>query len=297
MEKQCSTNTLAAYKRDLSALDEFLKDQLWSLDNLRAYVLDLGSRGYRVATMHRKWSVLSSFEQFCLREGYLKQAVVDRLDRPRSESSLPKALTQEEIEKLLTVSGELGAMDRTWLEVLYSTGLRVSELCSLTWQAWDQPSHALRCKGKGGRERLVYLGKTAEESLKFWQKSQKDAGAMDAMFQLSRLRRNTATPRQAGVRGQGSVKNEPAKLAKPISRTYVFLKLKEFAKQSGIAPVKVSPHVIRHSFATHLLHGGASIRSVQVLLGHKDISTTQRYTKAGSEWLKQEYQKFHPKSA
>lgn len=274
VEKQCSPHTVVAYQRDLGAIGLFFADRPWRLENLQSYVQALGQRGYRLSTLQRKWSVLSSFEQFCLREGYLKQGWVDRLDRPHAVAPLPKAISPHEIRELLEAAGSPGSLDRTWLELLYSTGLRVSELCSLTWQAWDQPARALRCRGKGGRERMVFIGRAAEQSLKFWQRSQKGQTGKDPIFPASGIGKRPA---------------------KAISRSTVFLRLKKFAQQAGIAPAKVSPHVIRHSFATHLLQSGASIRSVQALLGHQHISTTQRYTHVGSQWLKEEYLRFHPR--
>ena len=300
VEKQCSLHTLSAYKRDLAQLDASQKQFAWEHQVLQNYFYALDQRQYRVATLQRKWSVFSSFEQFCLREGYLKQALIERMERPKALPPLPKALQTDEISRLLAVAGELGTLDRTWFEVLYSTGLRVSELCGLTWQQWDIQGHALRCKGKGGRERMVYLGELAEQSLKLWRDRQATVAAKEPIFQISNIKyqivnlKSNQSDSVASKNPQSVIRNPHLK---PISRSYIFRKLKHFASKANVPLVKVSPHVIRHSFATHLLSAGASIRSVQQLLGHKDIGTTQRYTSMGSAWLQAEYLKHHPGAA
>ena len=269
VERQYSSHTVAAYRRDLQDAQHFNTAFEWNLEHLKPYLYALADRRYAASTLQRKWSVLASFEAFCLREGYIKTACLAGLDRPRHAVPLPKALAGDAVTRLLAAAGAVGTRDRTWLEILYATGLRVSELCGLRWQMWHAEERALRCLGKGGRERLVYLGTQADDSLRLWFK-----------------RAGTALDRRQFMFSFRS--------GKPMSRSHVFRRLKQLARQCGLPPEWVSPHVIRHSFATHMLQGGASVRSVQLLLGHRDISTTQRYTQVGEAWLKDVYFKHHP---
>ncbi len=281
VERGLARNTLEAYRRDGEGFLAFLQAKGWDLadvsrDNLFEYVRHLHLR-LSVRSIGRKIVSLRSFYRFLLLDGYISQDPTETLDSPRTWRSLPTYLTQAEVEQLLAtpeVSNPHGLRDRTMLEVLYATGLRVSELVGLLIREVDLEASFLRTMGKGSKERIVPLGDAAIDYL-------------DRYLRESRphfLRGRLASP-FLFLTQQGG----------PMTRQYFWQLIVKYGLRCGLS-TKLSPHVLRHSFATHLLENGADLRAVQVMLGHADISTTQIYTHVTKERLKKIYQKFHPRA-
>ena len=281
VERGLARNTLEAYRRDGEGFLAFLQAKGWDLadvsrDNLFEYVRHLHLR-LSVRSIGRKIASLRSFYRFLLLDGYISQDPTETLDSPRTWRSLPTYLTQAEVEQLLAtpeVSNPHGLRDRTMLEVLYATGLRVSELVGLLIREVDLEASFLRTMGKGSKERIVPLGDAAIDYL-------------DRYLRESRphfLRGRLASP-FLFLTQQGG----------PMTRQYFWQLIVKYGLRCGLS-TKLSPHVLRHSFATHLLENGADLRAVQVMLGHADISTTQIYTHVTKERLKKIYQKFHPRA-
>ena len=281
VERGLARNTLEAYRRDGEGFLAFLQSRGWDLadvdrDNLFEYVRHLHLR-LSVRSIGRKIVSLRSLYRFLLLDGYISQDPTETLDSPRTWRSLPSYLTQAEVEQLLAtpeVSNPHGLRDRTMLEVLYATGLRVSELVGLLIREVDLEASFLRTMGKGSKERIVPLGDAAIDYL-------------DRYLRESRphfLRGRLASP-FLFLTQQGG----------PMTRQYFWQLIVKYGLRCGLS-TKLSPHVLRHSFATHLLENGADLRAVQVMLGHADISTTQIYTHVTKERLKKIYQKFHPRA-
>ena len=281
VERGLARNTLEAYRRDGEGFLAFLQAKGWNLadvsrDNLFEYVRHLHLR-LSVRSIGRKIVSLRSLYRFLLLDGYTSQDPTETLDTPRTWRSLPSYLTQAEVEQLLAtpeVSNPHGLRDRTMLEVLYATGLRVSELVGLLIREVDLEASFLRTMGKGSKERIVPLGDAAIDYL-------------DRYLRESRphfLRGRLASP-FLFLTQQGG----------PMTRQYFWQLIVKYGLRCGLS-TKLSPHVLRHSFATHLLENGADLRAVQVMLGHADISTTQIYTHVTKERLKKIYQKFHPRA-
>jgi integrase/recombinase XerD len=242
-----------------------------SAETLRSYMADLGSQGLKPRTAARRLSALRQFHRFLLREGIRADDPTGLLDTPKLPGVLPKYLSEAEVDALLAatrlVPGRPGVVARTALEILYATGLRVSELLSLPRTALAGDAALVMVKGKGGKERLVPLSDAAKQ-------------AASELVALS----------DKGVRwlfpGRGRTQ--------PLTRQAFFLLLKQVALKAGIDPARVSPHVLRHSFASHLLAHGADLRSLQMLLGHADIATTQIYTHVLEERLRRLVEMHHP---
>jgi integrase/recombinase XerD len=281
LEDGLSRNTLDSYRRDL------IRFQLWLDKRHRMRLLDAGHSAlleylaHRVAgrakatTTSRLLSSFKRFYQFALRQGKIKADPSINIDAPKLPRGLPKSLTEEDVDKLLAapnVEDALGLRDRTMLETLYASGLRVSELVTLKISQVSQDMGVVRIIGKGAKERLVPLG---EEALAWITRYCKDSRsqilgkrAADALFVTSR---GAAMTRQA-----------------------FWHLLKRHAAHASLGK-QISPHTLRHAFATHLLNHGADLRVVQLLLGHSDISTTQIYTHVARERLKQLHAKHHPR--
>ncbi len=251
-------------------------------DSIRAFLAHLGEQHYSAATMARKIATLRSFYKWGERRGYTDSNPMTLIRTPRQGKRLPKAITVEQIEKLLAAPDEndvLGRRDRAMLETLYSTGIRVSELIGLNIEDLDLAGEALRIRGKGKKERIVPLG----------------AHALIAIRSFIDLCR--ADPRfgPSWTEGKG---NRPLFLNKHggrLSSRSVRRKLDKYLKQVGLDPT-ISPHTLRHSFATHLLDNGADLRSVQELLGHQSLSTTQVYTHLTTQRMQDAYHKAHPRA-
>jgi len=273
IEKNASAHTLLNYKLDLEHFQNFIgQTEIEKVDYLalRKYIAHLKENNLAQKSVSRKISCLRSFFRFLCREGYLKNNPVLTLVSPKRQKTLPLFLTEEEVVRLIEspkLDKELGMRDRAILETLYSTGMRVSELVNLNVADVDFISGVAKVMGKGKKERLVPIGEKAIEAIRLYLAKRKRQS--EALFLNKNYRRIT----DRGVRDI-------------LSR---YIRLLSFKKG-------ISPHKIRHSFATHLLNRGADLRSVQELLGHANISTTQIYTHLTTERLKTVYQKAHPRA-
>jgi tyrosine recombinase XerC len=273
IEKNYSPHTILNYQLDL---DEFFKSvgksDVKKIDyfTLRKYLAGLKAKEYKPRTLARKLSSLRSFFKFLQREGFISENPAALLLTPKLDKKLPKFLTEEEVGRYLDRSSfpsASGARDRAILEMLYSTGMRVGELVSLDVGDVDVFGHIAKVKGKGKKERLVPVGEHAVKAIRAYLKERK--GKDNALFLNSRGRRLSAR----------SVCTITKKDMHHVGQQH-----------------NVSPHVLRHSFATHLLNRGADLRSVQELLGHANLSTTQIYTHVTTDRLKEIYTKAHPRA-
>ena len=282
VERGVSPNTVAAYRNDLDQLSEFLAKQDvgdWRRVDHEAvadYVLELYERGYADTTRARKVASMRSLFAFLVDEGVIDGDPAENLVSPRVGRSLPEALTAEEVERLLEApSGDSPQAwrDRAMMELLYATGIRVGELVSLELGDVDLEQGFVRCLGKGSKERLVPVHEAAVESIRRY---------------LAHGRGGLASP----ASGEAAFLNRKGNR---LTRQGFWLILKGLARRAGIDR-NINPHSLRHSFATHLLHGGAPLRNVQELLGHASITTTQVYTHLTSEHVRSEYAKAHPRA-
>ena len=282
VERDASPHTLAAYGRDLADAETWLNDVGGLMgapqEALEAWFADLSRRGLSAATAARRRASVRQFYRFALGEGWRADDPSRRLDAPKQGRSLPKTLSRDEIEALLTAAG---AADSTaglrlivLVEMAYASGLRVSELLALKVEAVRRDPAYLIVRGKGGKERLAPLNIPAREAIKAW------LNARDAA-------RKPNTPDSAWLFPSHG------KSGHLTPRRFAQL-LDQAAITAGIDPTRVSPHVLRHAFATHLLEGGADLRVVQTLLGHADIATTQIYTHVATDRLAQVVQQNHP---
>ena len=303
-ERGAARNTLLAYDRDLGDFTTFAAGRgepvsRASAETLRAYMAGLGASGLKPRTAARRLSALRQFHRFLLRERVRTDDPTGLLDSPKLPGVLPKYLSEAEVDALLAAAGRLpgrqGIVAHTALEILYATGLRVTELLSLPRSALvrdvapllarakrrpdaspDRPrpeavdAALLMVKGKGGKERMVPLSNAAKQ-------------AAATLAALSDKRVPWLFPGR-----------DPAR---PLTRQAFFLLLKQVAMEAGIDPARVSPHALRHSFASHLLAHGADLRSLQMLLGHADIATTQIYTHVLAERLRLLVEAHHPLAA
>lgn len=282
-ERNYSEHTLKAYLSDIKEFRNVLKDKkilpesndlLSGLDesHVRAYVSWLYTRNTKVS-ISRKIATVRAFFEYLLRNGVIKKNMAKLVPTPQGEKRLPVFLTVDEVVKLLESPGSgsaLKARDRAVLELLYSSGLRVSELTGINVQDLDMKTQSVKVLGKGKKERLMPIGSKAIEAIKGYLPGRLDLKPTgDQLFVNSRGGRLTA---------------------RSVDRI-----IKKYAVIAGI-PKSVSPHVLRHSFATHLLGGGADLRAIQEMLGHKSLSTTQRYTHTSIEKLMEIYDKTHPRA-
>jgi integrase/recombinase XerD len=282
-ERASARNTLTAYARDLEDAGGFLAARGRSLaeaaaEDVEAYFADLGRRGLAPATAARRRSALRQFYRFVLEEGWRQDDPSRRVDAPRKGRPLPKVLSAEEVATIIAAAsardGAQGLRLACLIEILYAAGLRVSELTSLTLSAVARDPAYLIVKGKGGKERLAPLNASAREAIKAYLEVR--PGFLPAG--------DKANPWLFPSRGA----------AKRLTPRRFAQLLDEAAQAAGVDPEKVSPHVLRHAFATHLLEGGADLRVVQTLLGHADIATTQIYTHVAGERLQEVVQTKHP---
>jgi integrase/recombinase XerD len=284
VEKGLSVNTISAYRRDLVKFDEFAKKRKLILESVsRDALVDFLASLYRQKlesrTVARHLVTLRNFFRFAQVQGLRAEDPSLNLESPKIRKSLPGYLKLEEVEKLLAQPDEktpMGLRDRAMLEVLYSTGLRVSELISLRVMDLDRSAGFVRCIGKGDKERIVPIGKKALALV--------DRYLRDARPKLvSKGKQVSGTSLFINRRGGN------------LSRVGVWKILSGYGRRAGMR-VALTPHMLRHSFATHLLERGADLRSVQLMLGHSDISTTQIYTHVVEERLKQIYKAHHPRA-
>jgi integrase/recombinase XerD len=276
-ERGAATNTLDAYRRDLEDLAAFLAARGLTVDqaattDLRDYLGRLNNRGLAARTAARRLSAIRQFHRFLFAEGMRRDDPCVALDSPRLGRPLPKYLSEDEVDALIGAAGRLegvaGRRARAMLELLYAAGLRVSELVGLPAAAVSRDKPALIVRGKGGKERLVPLGEAARSALAEW--------------------REVRRPKDSRWLFPGTGRGGH------VTRSGFAKLLGDLAIAAGIAPSRVSPHVLRHSFASHLLAHGADLRSVQQMLGHADIATTQIYTHVLDERLKSLVSRHHP---
>ena len=280
VERAASPHTLSAYARDLADADAGIAAGLMTADEtaVEAWYAGLGARGLSPATQARRRAAVRQFYRFALGEGWRADDPSRRLDAPKQGRSLPKSLSRDEIEQLLAAAaardGSAGLRLVALVELAYASGLRVSELLALKVEAVRRDPAFLIVRGKGGKERLAPLNASAREATKTW------LAARDAARKPEAPDSPWLFPSPAG-RGHLT----PRRFAQLLDQA---------AMDAGIDPARVSPHVLRHAFATHLLEGGADLRVVQTLLGHADIGTTQIYTHVAVDRLTQTVREKHP---
>ncbi len=282
LEKSLSAHSIQAYLHDVELLTQYLEIQKQnlspdeiSLGHLQDFLKYLSEIGLNASSQARILSGLRQFFKYCLIEQIIKTDPSSLIDAPRLKRTLPDVLSFEEIEKILTAidhSKPEGARNKAILETMYSCGLRVSEVIGLKISQLYTDLGFIRVTGKGDKERLIPIGSSAIKYIKIYKEQIRvhqliQKGKEDYLF-LNR---------------RGS----------PLSRVMVFLIIKELAKISGISK-NVSPHTFRHSFATHLVEGGADLRAVQEMLGHESITTTEIYTHLDREYLRKTLESFHP---
>jgi integrase/recombinase XerD len=280
-ERGLADRTVDAYLGDVLRLAAFLTakgvDRPEDVDHgvLREYLYHMKDTGLAATSIRRSLSSMRSYFAFLLEEGVLNADPTERLESPGTGRTLPTVLTQDEVGRLLEApspSNSSFLRDRAILELLYATGLRVSELVGLRLPDLELDEGLLRAYGKGGKERVVPFGRTAAEAVRRY---------------LHHLRPEVD-------RGKGDGKLFLNLRGKPLTRMSVWTLVKDAAEAAGIAK-RTSPHTLRHTFATHLLEGGADLVVVQELLGHVDISTTQIYTHLDREYLREVHRKYHPR--
>lgn len=280
VERGLSPNTVAAYRRDLTKFAAFcegrkVKTSQVSREQVADFLGQLYRQGLDSRSVARALATLRSFFRFLLQEGLLRADPAEQIESPRTWKRLPKFLSEDAVERLLDqpdVSTALGLRDRAMLELLYATGLRVSELVGLRLNDVQLEMGYLRCLGKGSKERMVPIGRRAVEAVERY-----------LQFGRTQLLKKSASPYLFLSRRGSS-----------LTRQQFWHRLRTHARAAEIK-TKLSPHVLRHSFATHLLEHGADLRSVQLLLGHADISTTQIYTHVTQARLKEVHRQHHPR--
>lgn len=284
MERQLADNTLISYKKDLSVYIQFLDEslQIHNLDQVErqhilSHIRKLKVDGKSARSIARHISSIRSFHQFLLREKVTNQDPTIHLELPQIEQKLPNFLTVEELDKLLgsiEVSKPQGVRDLAMFELMYASGMRISECLELNLEDIHLTMGFVRCFGKGGKERIIPLGGAAIDACKRYienarPKLLKASERTDALFINQRGKR--------------------------LTRQGIWKLLKKHAMNAGINK-EITPHVLRHTFATHLIENGADLRAVQEMLGHVDISTTQIYTHVSKARLKEVYKQFHPRA-
>ncbi|MGI6357305.1 MAG: site-specific tyrosine recombinase XerD [Bacillota bacterium] len=282
VERGLAKNTLAAYGRDLRAYVRFLHSHSLtrlsdtSRETVRAYLEQLHNRGRAASTISRNLAAIKSFYQFMVREDRLSVDPTEHLQSPKVEKRLPHVMSLTEVEALLSQPSSdepASQRDKAMLEVLYATGIRVSELVSLDTNDINLEVGYLRCLGKGNKERIVPLGSVAIRALSHYLEQ----------------------GRPKLVRSSGEMALFVNQHGRRLTRQGFWKIIKRYAKEAKIED-SITPHTLRHSFATHLLENGADLRSVQEMLGHADISTTQIYTHVTRNRLKEVYLKAHPRA-
>lgn len=288
-ERGGSDNTVAAYRNDLEQFYAFVTrpgqlrgEPSWAAltrDNLVSYILFLKEREYASATVARKVAAMKSFFHYLLRTGAIADNPAEDLDSPKVKKQLPQTLSPDEVARLLALPSELGRTpkglrDAALLEMLYATGMRVSEVASLTVDDLDLEAGTVRCVGKGDKERVMPLYRKACESVQDYLEHGRDA------FLGGRAGERTLFLNPRGER---------------LTRQGLWLIIKGYAREIDLDD-RVTPHTLRHSFATHMLNGGAGLREVQKLLGHANISTTQVYTHVSRDRLREVYDAAHPRA-
>lgn len=274
-EKGLSPNTLESYARDIRCLFQFLQVKKLSLScstttHILAFLAEMKDKQYASSSLCRFIVSLKMFFRYLKKEGVVQQDPTSHLDSPKFWQLIPEVLTICEVTNLLSApdtTSLVGARDQAILEILYASGLRVSEVCQLN--LIDVADEYVRVKGKGNKERIVPIAKKAVSSIDFYLSCfRKDCDKKEALF--------------LSTKGQR------------IDRITIWSRIKLYAKQAGISK-NISPHTLRHSFATHLLENGADLRVIQEMLGHASIGTTDRYTHISHKHLHEAFNQFHPR--
>ena len=283
VERTLARNTLESYQRDLNQYHSFLKDDIKiksirnvTLGHIRTYLRYLSDKAMAASSVKRAISTIRTYHNFLLAEGRMKDNPAQLLEAPKIPQKLPNILTIEEIDTILNIipnDKPMAIRDLAIFEMMYSCGLRVTELCDIktTDILWD--SELIRVNGKGNKQRFVPIGPIARDNLKNY---------------LNHKRPSLAD------KNHNVVELFLSQNGRKLTRMMIWILLKKWTDASNLQK-KVSPHTLRHSFATHLLEGGADLRSVQEMLGHADISTTQIYTHLDKEHLKEVHRTFHPR--
>jgi len=279
-EKRLTKNTINSYYEDLIKYYDYLKEkgiikaQNIKTDDIEGYLVHLNNNNYSVTSIARKLTTIKNFHSYMFLKGYLKSNVAQTIERPKIRKTLPKVMTVEQVDSLLNIECKtvFDYRNKAMLELLYGTGLRISELLNLKLSDIDLENCVVRCLGKGNKERIVPIGEYI-------------------LFYLNKY---------LAVRSELSKKQKSEflflnKLGSGLSRFSFFKILKKLLKEKQIY-VDISPHTLRHSFATHMLEYGADLRTIQELLGHSDISTTKIYTHISNKQIKEDYRKYHPRS-
>lgn len=281
MERGLSENTLAAYRRDLSSYDEWLGEQTAESlltagsSQIQSYLGLKLRQGASPRSSARFLSAARSFYRWAVREGHIVEDPTLRIESPKQGRPLPKSLSETDVERLLDAPNlelALEFRDRTMLEMLYACGLRVSELVGLQVEQVGLNQGIVRVLGKGGKERLVPMGEEA----------------LDWLTQYMR------GPRIELLKGQSSNVLFPSNRSREMTRQTFWYRIKLYGERAGIQ-THLSPHTLRHAFATHLLNHGADLRVVQMLLGHSDLSTTQIYTHVAKQRMQELHEHHHPR--
>jgi integrase/recombinase XerD len=280
LERGLSKNTLASYGTDLRQLDEFLSRRNVAIESAQAlhlmdFLADRSKSGIKPRSLARHLSSIKGFYQYMVRDHQLQVNPAALIDAPKQGRPLPKSLTERDVEALLAapnVNTDLGLRDRAMLELLYACGLRVSELCELDVSQVNVSAGVVKVFGKGSKERLVPLGEEAQTWLQKYIKK--------------------ARPQLLKVKASGVL--FPSNRGQHMTRQTFWHRIKRHGVAAGIDKA-LSPHVIRHAFATHLLNHGADLRVIQMLLGHSDLSTTQIYTHVATQRLQKLHSQHHPR--
>lgn len=282
VERQLANNTLQSYKRDLTAYAAYLnKEGIISFSDVTryhiiSYLTYLKEQGKASSTLARTIAALRSFHQFMLREKMCETDPTVHIETPQKERRLPKVLSLQEVDKLLQAANGNTALhmrDKAMLELLYATGIRVSELIQLNLSDIHLTMGFIQCYGKGNKERIVPIGKLAKEAMEIYLEKARPKLVKKPNYEAVFVN-------QHGNR---------------LTRQGFWKILKKLSSTAGITK-EITPHTLRHSFATHLLENGADLRSVQEMLGHSDISTTQIYTHVTKTRLKDIYSSYHPRA-
>lgn len=283
VERNLARNSLESYERDLQQYHQYLKTELKlktirnvTLGHIRSFVRKLSNRGLAANSIKRAVSSIRTYHNFLSAEGHMKDNPAQLLDTPKIPRKLPNVFTIQEIDKILGIIPENAPMaqrDLAIFEMMYSCGLRVTELCDFKTSdiLWD--SEMIRVQGKGSKQRFVPIGPIARENLKNYLNHE----------------RNTLADKNPNVAEVFLSRN-----GRKLTRMMIWVLLKKWTESAEVKK-EVSPHTLRHSFATHLLEGGADLRSVQEMLGHTDITTTQIYTHLDKEHLKEVHRTYHPR--
>lgn len=282
LEKGLSENSIEAYSRDIDKLQQFadgvnLKPENVSLSDLRQFINWANELGMLPSSQARVLSGIKSFFKYLLIEDLIKNDPAELLESPKKQRKLPDTLSYDEINRLISVidlSKPEGVRNKAILEVLYSCGLRVSELTELKLSNLYLEIEFIKVLGKGSKERLVPIGSEAIKALKIW------TDQVRVHIPIKKGEEDIVFLNRRGSR---------------LTRVYVFMMIKQLAELAGIKK-SISPHTLRHSFATHLVEGGADLRAVQEMLGHESITTTEIYTHLDREYLKEVITSYHPRN-